>query len=112
MLEVHVGDHPHFSRRGSDLLLTLPLTVGEAYHGAKVPVPTPEGEVMLTVPSGVKSGARLRLRGKGVKRGKTTGDLLVTVQVMLPSTRDEETEKLVDALEAKYEGSVREGVLL
>lgn len=112
VLEVHVGTHPHFSRQGSDLLLNLPLTVGEAYRGAKVPVPTPAGEVTLTVPAGVRSGAKLRLRGKGVKRGKQVGDLLVTIQVMVPEAKDEETEKLVSELDAKYEGSLREGIRL
>lgn len=112
VLKVHVGSHPHFARDGSDLLLNLPVTVSEAYKGGKVPVPTPDGEVLLAVPAGVKSGAKLRLRGKGVKRGSETGDLIVTVLITLPPKDNEEAKLLVDALEDCYEGSVRDGVTL
>ena len=110
VLEVHVGDHPHFTREDTDLLVTLPLTVSEAYRGARIPVPTPEGEVTLTVPAGVRSGSKLRLRGKGVKRGAKAGDLLVTIQIVLPEKKDDEIDKAIDALEAKYSGPLREDI--
>jgi curved DNA-binding protein len=104
LLTVKVRPHPHFRREGDDLHLTLPVTALEAYRGAKVPAPTPEGEVTLTIPPGTQSGAKLRLRGKGApQRRGGRGDLYVHVQVRLPErgegTADTEAllERLVEA---------------
>src|SRR6185436_13278546 len=47
VIAIRVRPHPHFERDGLDLSLDLPVSAGEAYHGAKVPVPTPGGEVSL-----------------------------------------------------------------
>jgi len=86
IVTVQVAPHPFFTRDGSDIRLTLPVTLNEAVLGAKVKVPTPEGPVMLTIPKGTTSGKALRLKGRGftAKDGKR-GDQLVTVQVDLPS---------------------------
>jgi len=83
---IRVRPHRFFRREGRDLLLDLPLTVGEATLGAKVEVPTLEGRVTLTIPPGTDSGAKLRLRGKGVPHpsGKGAGDLYVIVQIRVP----------------------------
>jgi DnaJ-class molecular chaperone len=110
VLRVHVKPHPHFDRDGDDLLLELPITVGEAYHGAKVEVPTPHGNVSLTIPQAIESGSKLRLRGKGVKRGERAGDLIVKVRVVLPKARDEKLDGAVDTLEQAYAEPVRRGV--
>ena len=56
------------SASGLDLYLDLPITVGEAYRGAKVRVPTPDGAITLTVPKHAQSGQIARLKGRGVKR--------------------------------------------
>jgi curved DNA-binding protein len=112
VLKVHVGEHPFLKREGDDLLLQLPVTVGEAYNGAKVPVPTLDGEVSLALPRGAKSGAKLRLRGKGVPRADGAGDLIVTVLIRLPDTRDEETDKAVVELERHYTESPRTAIKL
>ncbi len=83
---IRVRPHRFFRREGRDLLLDLPVTVGEATLGAKVEVPTLEGRVTLTIPPGTDSGAKLRLRGKGVPHpsGKAAGDLYVIVQIRVP----------------------------
>lgn len=105
VLRVHVKDHPYFRRDGDDLLLELPITVGEAFHGAKVQVPTPSGPVTLRVPKGAQSGRKLRLRGKGVKRGDHQGDMLVELEIVLPAS--EQAESHVDALQALYDEPIR-----
>lgn len=105
VLHIHVGDHPWFKREGNDLLLDLPVTVGEAYHGAKIQVPTPEGPVSVRIPKGVRGGARLRLRGKGVKHGAEVGDVIVQVHVVVPTSP--EAEAAIDGLEAAYSEPVR-----
>jgi molecular chaperone DnaJ len=68
--------------------------------------------VSLTIPRGAKSGAKLRLRGKGVARGDTTGDLIVTLQIRVPERRSEEIEKLVSEIDKQYEEDVRAGLKL
>jgi len=113
VLTLHVTPHPHFRREGDDLHLDLPITIGEAYHGAKVRVPTVEGAVTLKVPEHAKSGQVLRLRGKGVaKKGREPGDLYVHFLVQIPSDATPEVADLVDRL-AKFQGTdPREGIHL
>jgi curved DNA-binding protein len=84
LLTVRVKPHPHFSRDGLDLTLEFPITAQEAFSGAKVRVPTPEGVVNLSVPEGAQSGQQVRLRGRGVKRQTRAGDLYVRFLVKLP----------------------------
>jgi len=99
ILIVHVQPHPFFKREGLDLHLDLPVTITEAYRGAKVKVPTPSGDVSLKVPEGTQSGGSLRLRGKGVTmKGKEPGDLYVHFQVRSPTTRSDEIGALIDKL--------------
>jgi curved DNA-binding protein len=113
VLVVQVQDHPVFRREGKDLLLELPVTVGEAYRGAKVEVPTPTGPVTARIPKGVRGGARLRLRGKGVRQGGETGDLIVQVQIVLPPVSSGEQDPVEDAieeLEKRYPEAVRKDI--
>jgi curved DNA-binding protein len=100
VLTVHVKPHPFFRRDGQDLHLDLPLTLAEAYHGGKVRVPTPEGDVSLKVPERTQSGQVVRLRGKGVtKKGRDTGDLYVHFLVRIPE-EGADVGKLIDQLAA------------
>ena len=66
LITVRVAEHPHFRRRGGDLELAVPVTLAEAALGAKIDVPTPQGEISLKIPPGTSSGKRLRLKGLGV----------------------------------------------
>jgi DnaJ-class molecular chaperone len=102
VLVVHVKPHPQFSRDGLDLLVDLPVTVVEAARGAKVEVPTLEGPVTLVIPPGVSAGARLRLKGKGVKRGKQQGDLIARLNLVLPPPDARGLDKALEAFEKAY----------
>ena len=83
---------PVFSRKGADLERELPITLGEALLGAEVPVRSPKGRVLLTIPAGTQSGRTIRLRGRGLPRfkGEGHGDLLVRVRVVLPTELSDE----------------------
>jgi DnaJ-class molecular chaperone len=83
------------------LSLDLPVTVGEATLGAKIEVPTLEGRVTLTIPAGTDSGAKLRLRGKGVPHpsGGAAGDLYVIVQIRVPRNLTPQAEAKLRELE-------------
>jgi curved DNA-binding protein len=110
LLTVHVTPHPYFKREGDDLYLDVPVSLGEAYRGEKIRIPTPDGEVTLKVPPRTQSGNVTRLRGKGVARkGKEPGDLYVRFIVHVPTSDDPEVAKAVDVLASKVTAP-REGL--
>jgi molecular chaperone DnaJ len=109
-----VRPHPRLERRSLDLLLNVPVTVGEAMHGAAIDVPTPDGTVKLKVPAGSQSGTKLRLRGKGVPamKGPERGDFYVVLQVHVPPDGDERIREAVQTIESSYQESPRAGFAL
>ena len=112
LLTIHVTPHPFFKREGDDLHLDLPVTLGEAYRGEKIRVPTPDGEVTLKVPARTQSGHVTRLRGKGVTRkGKEAGDLYVKFIVHVPTEDDPEVARAVEVLAATMTTDPRAGLM-
>ncbi len=111
-ITIHVRPHPHFQRQGLDLVLRLPVTLGELAAGAVVEVPTPSGLVSLKIPPRTGAGVRLRLRGKGVARQGTSGDLYVELTPRLPDQWDDALVEAFQRAEALYTTPVREGVAL
>ncbi|MFL6751512.1 MAG: DnaJ C-terminal domain-containing protein [Sphingomicrobium sp.] len=96
IVTIEIASHPFFARDGSNIRLTLPVTLKEAVLGAKVKVPTPEGPVMLTIPKGSTSGKLLRIKGRGfTKKDGHRGDLLVQLAVDAPKD-DEALQKFVE----------------
>ena len=93
---LHVKPHPIFSRKAENLLISLPITFVEAALGADVKVPVLSGdEVTVRIAPGTPNGRTLRVKGRGITKGSTTGDLLVTVEVQVPQRVD---GKALDAL--------------
>lgn len=85
-LRVRYAKHPDFRADGSDLYYDLDVAPWEAVLGASVPVRTLDGEVSIKVPPGASSGAKLRLRGRGLKTKDAAGDLIVTIRIKVPTT--------------------------
>jgi len=103
-LDVTVLPDAHLRRSGRDIELTLPLTLAEACLGTHVDVPTVDGSVRLTIPGGTSSGAKLRLRGKGVKgQDGTRGDQFCRIEVVVPKLdpADQEARRLVEELDRR-----------
>lgn len=99
LVRVAVAPHRLFGRNGADLTLEVPVTFPEAALGAEIKVPTLDGDpVTLRIPPGTPSGKTFRVRGRGVRRGKRTGDLLVTVNVIVPKRVSAKQRHLVEAL--------------
>lgn len=109
ILKVNVSSHSKVWFDGNDLHLRVPITPIEAYRGAKIEVTTPQGPVQMSVPAGAQSGAKLRLRGKGLK-GKKGGDLIAHLEVRLPKERSEKVETLLRKLEEAFDTKVRESL--
>jgi DnaJ-class molecular chaperone len=95
LITVSIASHPLFKREGADLRLELPIALYEAVLGAKVRVPTLDGEVELAIPPGTNSGRTFRLKGRGFPARGGKGDLLATVRVMLPERSDSELAELM-----------------
>lgn len=104
LVTVHVREHEFFRRDGDDLRITVPVTFPEAALGATIEVPTLERPVKMKVPAGSQSGRVLRLKGRGVERGTTTGDLLVELHVTVPTELDDDARAAVEALQSALAG--------
>ncbi len=100
-LLVHVRAHPFFERRGDDIHIELPITVGEAINGAEVDVPTIHGPIRTRIPTGTQGGRTFRLSGKGVKK---KGDHYYRVIVNVPKQASADA---VDAIESAYDVNPR-----
>lgn len=112
VIETVVQPHPHVRREGLDLYLALPVTLDEAYSGATIDVPTFDGTVALKVPPRSQHGTKLRLRGKGVPKKDTRGDLIVELGVRMPDREDAVLAEALRASTAAYSKPVREDVKL
>ncbi|MGW6503508.1 molecular chaperone DnaJ [Nonomuraea angiospora] len=93
----HVKPHAVFGRSGDNLTITVPVTFTEAALGAEIKVPTLKGmPVTLRIPTGTPNGRTFRVRGRGVTRKDgTKGDLLATVEVVVPKTLDDKSRELL-----------------
>ncbi len=101
IVECHVAPHRLFGRDGNNLTVRVPVTFTEAALGGDVDVPTLDGpRVMLRLRPGTPSGSRHRVKGKGIVTKKATGDLIVTVDVEVPTELTEQQRVAVEALAA------------
>ena len=109
---VRVEESALYERRGSDLLVEVPLSFAEAALGATIAVPTPDGRVALKVPAGVRDATLLKVKGKGVPGlgGKPRGDLLARIRVVTPSGLTNEEQELYRRLGELQKGTPRDGL--
>lgn len=110
---VRIAPHPWFKRDGQNLQVDVPVSPSEAALGAKIDVPTlSEGTVVMTVPPGTSSGAKLRLRGKGVRNHRTgeTGDQFVILKIVVPRDLSDESRSLYERLAELDAKNPREGL--
>ncbi len=102
---IGINPHPVFEFRGTrDLEVDLPISPWEAALGAKVAVPTVDGQATLTLKPGAQSGQTLRLRGKGFPNRKgTAGDLFAVVKIVVPETLSRKERKRFEQLRDESE---------
>ncbi len=113
-VRVHVEPHKVFGRSGHNLTLTVPVTFPEAALGAEIKVPSHRGmPVSLRIPAGTPNGRTFRVRGKGVRRKDGTyGDLLVTVNVQVPTDLGAKAKTAMEAYRDATAGPDPRGDLL
>ncbi|MBM3609663.1 MAG: J domain-containing protein, partial [Alphaproteobacteria bacterium] len=98
LITVNIAPHALFKVEGRDLKLDLALALDQAVLGGPVEIPTlGGGRLEMNLPANTSGGRTLRLRGKGLPAAgkKPAGDLLATVKITLPETRDPELEALM-----------------
>jgi molecular chaperone DnaJ len=94
---VSVVPHPIFSRKGENIYVTVPVSFTEAALGADIPVPTLEGdEVKVRIAPGTQNGKTFRVKGRGVKKGVNSGDLMVTIEVQVPQRVDGKAKRALE----------------
>lgn len=97
---IHVSEHEHFERQGSNLYAAVPITFAQAALGADIAVRTLDAEDKVRIPVGTQTGTVFRLKGKGmpVLGGRGRGDLFVSVTVVTPTSLTREQRKLLEQL--------------
>jgi DnaJ-class molecular chaperone len=110
LITIGIAPHSFFKVEGADLRIDLPVTLYEAVLGGKVRVPTLGNAVELSVPKNTSSGRTFRLKGKGLPKSAGTGDLFVTVRIMLPDGNDAELEALMEKWRDQHPYNPRSGL--
>jgi molecular chaperone DnaJ len=100
VVTIKVKPHPVFTRDGDDVRVVVPVTFTEAALGATIQVPVLGGSpVKLKVAPGTPSGRTLRVKGKGVQFGNKQGDLLATIEVVVPANLPAKAKELLEKFE-------------
>jgi len=97
LLELHFNPHPRFKVDGCNLYTKLPVTPWEAALGAMIPVNLFDNDIKVRIPADTQSGQQLRVRGKGIP-SKTPGDLILDIQVVLPSATTQKAKELYESM--------------
>lgn len=109
LIQVEVLPDPRFQRDGDNISIELPISLNEAVLGGKIRVPTPTGDVSMSIPKGSNTGTTLRLRGKGApQRGGGHGDEFVKLKIVLPKHLDPDLEAFLSNWTAGRDFNPRE----
>ena len=101
LLEIRVREHPRFHLQGRDIHYTLPLSPWEAALGGRIAVPTLGGTVQLSIPEGAQSGAKLRLKKRGMP-GSPAGDQIVTLAMHVPKPANADERRAFETLHQAF----------
>ncbi len=99
-LNIEIAPHSLYRLEGADIYLDAPIMPWEAVLGTTLKVPTLKGSVRLKIASGVRSGQKLRLSGRGMPGAKENGDFYVILQILVPPSATDEERVLYEKLAA------------
>ncbi len=105
-LEMSILPHRYFKLDEKDVVLRLPITPWEAAQGAKLKVPTLDGQVELTIKPGTQSGQKMRLKGKGMP-GRQAGDQFVEIMIQTPPADNKKAEAFYHDMEKQFDFNPR-----
>lgn len=108
-LEVQLQPEPRYRVEGRDVYANVPVAPWEAALGAQIDVPTPSGQVQVTVPAGSQSGRKLRLKARGIP-GQPPGDLYLILDLVLPPANDERARELYQKMAREMAFNPRAGI--
>ena len=104
LVELTVMPHDRFGRSGQNLTVSVPVSFANAALGADIDVPTLGGpSVTMHIKPGTQSGSRHRVKSKGIEttsraKGTVQGDLIVTVNVVVPTELNDEQRSAIEHL--------------
>lgn len=98
LITLNVDAHPYFTLDGQNIILELPITIKEAVLGAKITVPTIDGQVVVKVPPYAGSGDKLRLKGKGVSNRNGQGDQIITLKIVAMRSKNADLESVLETI--------------
>ena len=110
LIATKIEPHPYYTCKGADVLMDVPVSVAEAALGASVVVPAPDGtKVRVKVPKGTQDDTVLSVKGKGAPqvKGAGSGDLKITVKVVVPTELNEGQKKAMEDFLAATTAEVR-----
>ena len=112
-IELHIEPDAYFVRKDDNVHLEVPVTLKEAVLGARIEVPTLTGPVSLTVPKGSNTGAKLRLKDRGIKNAKTgtRGHQYVTLKVVLTDNEEPDLAAFLDSWTPRHAQNPRKEML-
>ncbi len=110
-LKCSIRPHAYFTRRGADIYVDVPVSITEAALGGKIEVPSIDGPATVTLPPGTPGGAKLRLKGRGIRKPgpDRRGDQFVVVRIAVPKTLTGEQRRLFEELKSHDLHDVRAG---
>ena len=98
-LTIHIAPHPKFRVVGSNIEVDVPVTPWEAALGGEITVPLIDGTARITLPPGITTGKKIRVKGKGLAgKGEPSGDLYATVKIVVPDKLSTKEKKLFQEL--------------
>ena len=106
LLEIAFNPHRLYRISDADIYLDVPVTPWEAALGAKIKVPTPDGNVDLKIPPNSRQGSKLRLKGRGLP-AKTPGDFLVVLQIALPPANTDRAKAVYQKMQQELDFNPR-----
>jgi len=111
---INITTHNFFTRKGDDLYCEVPVTIKEAFYGAKIDMPTFSGKIMVKVPSKTQGGRTLRLKGKGMPKLRSSGfgNLYAKIKLILPGKLNSEQKKHFEEFARSYNENPRENIVV
>lgn len=106
-IQITVKPSPHFKREGKDIISEVPISFFEAMSGAEVEVLTVDGKVMLTIPSGVSTGTKVRIKGKGAGQQNDRGHHLAVIKIVMPKNPPQDFKEAISLLEKQFQYNPR-----